>query len=1046
MYLCKFLRCLPILLLFNCSLTAQKDDLQFKVYGFEEGLTHRNVFKIQQDPFGFIWIATSKGLNRFDGKQFIHYLPSNRKHALPAEFIADLAVTKDSLLLLTNQNFLTALDPRNDRVKVIEASPSSDLHKKGFMPANLYVDDNNRVWTASNVNRTGQSIIQRIDSTAALQDVLECQGTFASRAITRRGDIVFVGYSENKILAMDTLGNPLQEYRLQAPFSEEKTAWVTQLQHTADDRIWALLNNGQVYFHNPGDPNFQIHPITNFIYNASNFVALFVEPEGNIWAGGIGALWRYDAASGRAFNFDPKIKEITENNCTYRQIMMDASDVIWVASDFGAIKVVNSDQLFETYLSEGNENCSNGYCSMRGIAEDDEGNMYFSYYNSIHLLNPQDNSLRPLFPQNDFFNFPFGLLFYKGSLWTGNGKRIYLPSLEIDTFSNQPSSDKGHLTVGAEGLLWGGYEKWLYSYDVDKEHLRIFKDRSQLVQKVKDISYVHQGQSPNTLWVGTTAFGLLEVDKERGTQARFATDEEVKATISSDRIIAIYEAPTGIVWLATANGLNRLESDAARNKVYTTEEGLPNNFINGMLSEGDTALWLSTDNGLSRFSMATEQFVNFYNKDGLSKNEFNRIAFHKAKDGRMYFGGLNGVNAFYPGEQMLKQRKAPENNILFTSFSKFDGLMDSIIHKSTGLMQDLPIELGFRDKFFTFEFALANYKNPAENLYKYKLDGYDSEWSTPSTLNIARFNGIPPGDYVFRAQASDGKGVWNTRELSIPVKIYKAFYLSWWFLSLCTLALLGIIYGISQYRVYRVRKDQRTLETLVRARTRELEREKKKSDDLLLNILPEEAANELKKYGKAKARRYEGVTVLFTDFINFSKIAEKLEPELLVAEIDQCFRAFDEIIEMYHLEKIKTIGDAYMCVGGMQDPGHVDAVKMVKAAMEIQSFMQALAFEKKDKGKPYFQARVGIHTGPVVGGIVGIKKFAYDIWGDTVNIASRMETHGKAQKINISQTTYELVKDYFDCTYRGKVTVKNKGEIDMYFVERLVAHGVVEEV
>ncbi len=1046
MLLRSFVLTCSLLFLLAGQLSGQTDELQFKIYGFEEGLSHRNVFKIQQDSFGFIWIATYKGLNRFDGKQFVHYLSTNREHSIAAEFIADMAVTKDSLLLLSNQNFLTVLDPQTDYVRIIEAAKSSELHEKGFLPTSLYVDDKNNIWTASYINQNGRSIIQRVDSSEALQDVIECRGTFASRAIVHRGDELYVSRFENSILQLDSTGQPVKTFTLDNTFSEDKSAWVTQMQCTADGRIWALLNNGLVYFMDAGDETFEIHPLTNYVYNASNFSSILVEEDGNIWLGGIGALWRYDAASGRAINLDSRIKDLAENNCTYRQIMKDASGVIWIASDFGAIKIVKSDKLFDTYLSEGNENCSNGFCSMRGIAEDEQGNIYFSYYNSIHLLDPQTNTLRPLFPQNDFFNYPYGLLYYKEWLWTGNGKRIHLPSLRIDTFSRQKGADKGHLAIGAEAYIWGGYEKWLYSYDVDNGKLTIFHDPTKVLQSIEDISYVHQGRSDATLWVGTTANGLLEIHKERGTQARYSTAEDASVVLSSNRIIAIYEAANATVWLATANGLNKLEPDAGRNRIYTTEDGLANNFINGLLSEGDSVLWISTDNGLSRFSIATESFCNYYNKDGLSKNEFNRVAFHQARDGRIYFGGLNGINAFYPGEQMLKQRKAPEHNMLFTAFSKYDGFSDSIIHQSIGLMNGQPIELGFRDRFFTFEYALANYRNPAENLYRYQLEGYETEWSSPSTLNIARFNSIPPGKYMFRAQASDGQGGWNARELSIPVHIQEPFYNTWWFLSLCALGLLGLIYGISQYRVYRMRKNQIELETLVRARTRELELEKKKSDDLLLNILPEEAAIELKKFGKAKARRFDDVTVLFADFVNFSQIAEKLDPELLVAEIDQCFRAYDEIIGLYDLEKIKTIGDAYMCVGGMRVQGGGKAVDVVKAALEIQSFMHALAFEKRDKGKPYFQARVGIHTGPVVGGIVGIKKFAYDIWGDTVNIASRMETHGEAQKINLSQTTYELVKEHFECAYRGKVTVKNKGEIDMYFVERLVPHEALAEV
>lgn len=210
---------------------------------------------------------------------------------------------------------------------------------------------------------------------------------------------------------------------------------------------------------------------------------------------------------------------------------------------------------------------------------------------------------------------------------------------------------------------------------------------------------------------------------------------------------------------------------------------------------------------------------------------------------------------------------------------------------------------------------------------------------------------------------------------------------------------------------------------------------KKRSDELLLNILPEEVAEELKAKGSAQAKHFDEVTVMFTDFKGFTQISEKLTPAELVAEIHTCFKAFDEITVKYNIEKIKTIGDAYMCAGGLPAINSTNAKDVVNAALEIRLFMQQHLQERKLQNKPLFEIRIGIHTGPVVAGIVGVKKFAYDIWGDTVNIASRMESSGEAGKVNISSTTYELVKDHFKFEHRGKIQAKNKGEIDMYFVD-----------
>lgn len=215
-------------------------------------------------------------------------------------------------------------------------------------------------------------------------------------------------------------------------------------------------------------------------------------------------------------------------------------------------------------------------------------------------------------------------------------------------------------------------------------------------------------------------------------------------------------------------------------------------------------------------------------------------------------------------------------------------------------------------------------------------------------------------------------------------------------------------------------------------------KEKKRSDELLLNILPEEVAEELKDKGSADAKQFDEVTVLFTDFKDFTKISEKLTAKELVAEIDYCFKGFDNIIHKYEIEKIKTIGDSYMAAGGLPVTNKTHANDVVSAALEIIKFMEEHKQQRIKEGRPIFEIRIGINTGPVVAGIVGVKKFAYDIWGDTVNLASRMESSGEPGRVNISGSTYELVKNDFTCSYRGKIQAKNKGEVDMYFVvERL---------
>ena len=209
--------------------------------------------------------------------------------------------------------------------------------------------------------------------------------------------------------------------------------------------------------------------------------------------------------------------------------------------------------------------------------------------------------------------------------------------------------------------------------------------------------------------------------------------------------------------------------------------------------------------------------------------------------------------------------------------------------------------------------------------------------------------------------------------------------------------------------------------------------ERDRSDNLLCNILPEKTAQELKEVGKVQAKHFESVTVMFTDFKAFTANSDQLSPEELVESIDFYFSKFDEIMEKYGLEKIKTIGDAYMCAGGLPFATPDHAHKMVEAAFEIAEFVDEAKIEDPNN-LTRFDIRIGINTGPVVAGVVGTKKFAYDIWGDTVNIASRMESNSEPGKINISENTYKLICSEFNCTYRGEIEAKHKGKLKMYFV------------
>ncbi len=303
-----------------------------------------------------------------------------------------------------------------------------------------------------------------------------------------------------------------------------------------------------------------------------------------------------------------------------------------------------------------------------------------------------------------------------------------------------------------------------------------------------------------------------------------------------------------------------------------------------------------------------------------------------------------------------------------------------------------------------------------EKRFPEALDYY-AKWSDvkDTILNRDKSQQITEWQTKFDDETKDKEIADQKKEIAYNRKIN-------WSLTLSSVLLLSL--GLIVYRNYNSQKKYNSL----------LSKEKKRSEDLLLNILPSEVAEELKDTGKAAVKHFGHVTVIFTDFVNFTQASERMDPQQLIDELHLCFKAFDEIIGKYNVEKIKTIGDSYLAVSGLPIPEPLHAEQVVKAAIEINAFVQK---RRQQMGDETFEVRIGIHSGSVVAGIVGVKKFSYDIWGDTVNTAARMEQNSQPGKINISQTTYDLIKDKFTCTYRGEIDAKNKGKLGMYFVEAM---------
>jgi len=329
-------------------------------------------------------------------------------------------------------------------------------------------------------------------------------------------------------------------------------------------------------------------------------------------------------------------------------------------------------------------------------------------------------------------------------------------------------------------------------------------------------------------------------------------------------------------------------------------------------------------------------------------------------------------------------------------------------------------------------FISTDYNSEGNALFQYILSGKKMLVSGWTGNTQGDLQDLPWGHFIFSVRSKDIYGnVSNPALLAFRIKA--PFYIAWWAFIVYGICILFLIYFYRKWQHFQRLKIKYKLEEIIRERTESLLKEKEKTDTLLANILPQKTADELKSTGKASTSKFKMVTVLFSDIQGFTKIAEQMNPDKLIDELDKFYFQFDTVVEKYNIEKIKTIGDAYMAAGGIPVKNRTNPVEVVLAGLEMQHYMNEL----KKSNTNIWDLRIGIHTGSVIAGVVGQKKFTYDIWGDTVNTASRMESSGQAGKVNISGTCYNLVQQFFDCEYRGKMPVKYKGDIDMYFVKGL---------
>ena len=494
------------------------------------------------------------------------------------------------------------------------------------------------------------------------------------------------------------------------------------------------------------------------------------------------------------------------------------------------------------------------------------------------------------------------------------------------------------------------------------------------------------------------------------------------------------------IWIGTENS-GLVQYHNGRTQRRTTREGLASDRIRQLLLDAYQNLWVGTDRGFDLLELDELQEevidIKYYGvEDGFPGIEAMPNACMLDTDSSLWFGTTRGTIHYDP-RKILQDPIAPRTRIteltLFFEHPDWKPWSDSL--NADGL--PIALRLPHTQNHLTFIYSGLSLAYPEKVRFQYKLDGRDADWSPITKEDHITFNGLEPGEYSFQVKARNGSGVWNDEPARFSFVITPPFWATLPFRLAGAGALLLGLFGFQRLRDRQSRKARERLERIVESRTRELTNEKHRSDTLLLNILPETTAAELKEFGTAQARSYTECTVLFSDFQGFTVLSEQAEATGIVTELDRFFRAFDRITDKFGTEKIKTIGDAYMCASGVPEPSPTHALDAVLMALEMLTVVDDInALREKDR-HPAWPIRIGLNSGPLIAGVVGEKKFAYDVWGDTVNLASRMESSGAPGRVNVTSMVLAHVERYVSYEARGKVAIKGKGEVESWFIDRL---------
>ena len=817
-----------LLLLGHCALRAQTHAMRFERISVEQGLSNFTVTSIVQDRQGFLWFGTADGLNKYDGYDFkIYKHDPEDSTSLPGQEVNCLLVDRAGTLWIgagLRGRGVYRFDPGTDGfVPLSSKAPLADSLARQVIGA-IYEDRRGDFWFS-----TSAGLFRYQRATDALQHFPphpQDSTALNSKAITAiaedRSGALWIGSAAGGVFRWEAETTRFKYYRMVSRSGND--AVPRKILEDRRGTMWVATTEG-LYRCNRANDAFELAPTLHGSSRGIAFehiVTLFEDSHGRLWIGTFGAgLWRYDAAADRFYQArhnpnDPNSLSANRIECIFE----DRSGILWFATYRNGLNRYNRKQeVFTRYpfadavyavLEDHRGEVWLGTAAHGLLRFDREGNLlrqYRSRAGDPHSLS-SDYIMAlhrdPVAPNDIWVGTSIGLNRYDAQRDRFVRYNFGADAAELGEEGNHVKTIfvemAGEILIGTKG-------RGLFRFD--RAAARLQAESSHLAnQNAWSIAQEKSG----ALWIGSFGGGLFRFARDTESLTRFHRNGPALSRLSSDILYALHIDASGAVWMGTTSGLNRLDVKTGHVKIWQGRDGLPDNFVKGILPDAHGNLWLSTDNGLARFNPTTEKFKNYTVKEGLLNNTFLSGAFFKTRDGRMLFGCEGGAIAFHPDS--LRDNTQPPQ-IAVTAFKIFD--------KAVPVPSGAPptLKLTYEQNFFSFEFVALDFNNPAKQQYAYILEGFDRDWIQAGARRYASYTNVDPNEYVFRVKGANSDGVWNEQGASMRIVIAPPFWQTWWFRSLAALIIGAAMFGLYRYRVHRLLERTRLAAHLQAARETE---------------------------------------------------------------------------------------------------------------------------------------------------------------------------------------------------------------------------------